>query len=145
MLISHFNRHAWIKAAAFYLRMQVFVQEQGIPLQAEFDELDSDAMTYLVIFDDDKPVGTARYLQDDAQTLRLDRLCVHIDYRQQGIGQQLVRELEQQGQLNNCLKSCVHSEKHAIPFYKKLGYSVCSDDFMEDGILCTKLEKRLLS
>lgn len=89
-----FNNAPWNKAAAFYLRTLVFVQEQGISLKSEFDDLDIDSTFYLVIYHDKSPVGTIRYQQDDETTLRPDRLCVHKMMRKQGLGRRLILELE---------------------------------------------------
>lgn len=60
-----------------------------------------------------------------------------------GIGRRVILELENIGRQNNCTLSRIHGEKQAITFYQKLGYSVVSDEFIEDGIICVKLEKNL--
>lgn len=138
-----FNNAPWNKAAAFYLRTLVFVQEQGISLKSEFDDLDIDSTFYLVIYHDKSPVGTIRYQQDDETTLRPDRLCVHKMMRKQGLGRRLILELEKIGKKQHCTLSRVHGEKQAIGFYQKLGYQVVSDEFIEDGIICVLLEKEL--
>ncbi|MGX4685878.1 GNAT family N-acetyltransferase [Vagococcus sp. JNUCC 83] len=138
-----FNNNPWNKAAAFYLRTLVFVQEQGISPKSEFDALDIDSTFYLVIYHDSAPIATARYQQDDEHTLRPDRLCVHKGWRQQGIGRRVILELEQIGKKQHCTLSRIHGEKQAIGFYKKLGYQVVSDEFIEDGIICVLLEKKL--
>lgn len=139
-----FNNAPWNKAAAFYIRTLVFVQEQGIALKAEFDALDTDDTFYLVIYYDNEPIATARYQQDDETTLRPDRLCVLKKWRHTGIGRRLILELEQIGKKQHCTLSRVHGEKQAIGFYEKLGYHVVSDEFIEDGIICVKLEKKLV-
>lgn len=138
-----FNNTQWNKSAAFYLRTIVFVNEQRISLKMEFDEHDSDETNYLVIYHDHSPIGTARYQQDDSKTLRPDRLCVHPRWRKQGIGRRLLLELEFIGKQNKCSISRIHAEKQALPFYKKLGYVPVSDEFIEDGIICIKVEKSL--
>lgn len=138
-----FNNAPWNKAAAFYLRTLVFVQEQGISPKSEFDALDIDSTFYLVIYHDSIPIATARYQQDDEHTLRPDRLCVHKGWRKQGIGRRVILELEQIGKKQHCTLSRIHGEKQAIGFYKKLGYQVVSDEFIEDGIICVLLEKKL--
>lgn len=138
-----FNNAPWNRAAAFYLRTLVFVQEQGISLKAEFDELDVDSTFYVVIYYNNSPVATARYQQDDEKTLHPDRLCVDKSMRKQGLGRRLLLELEQIGHKQHCTLSHIHGEKQAIGFYQKLGYKVVSDEFIEDGIICVILEKKL--
>ncbi|MGY3766562.1 GNAT family N-acetyltransferase [Vagococcus vulneris] len=146
MFSIQFNNEPWVRAAAFDLRTAIFVNEQGIHPTQEFDEHDTDDTEYLVLFDKNKmPVGTSRYVQDDAVTLRIDRLCVDEKWRYKKVGSRLVLETEHRGRRNGCLISKVHAEKHAVPFYEKLGYSRTSDDFIEDGIICQKMEKELFS
>ncbi len=138
-----FSNKQWVKAASFYLRTLVFVQEQNISPKAEFDSLDTDHTNYVVIYYQQTPIATGRYQQDDATTVRPDRVCVRREWRKKGIGRRVILELENLGRQNNCTLSRIHGEKQAIPFYQKLGYSVVSDEFIEDGIICVKLEKNL--
>lgn len=143
MISIVFDNRQWVKAASYYLRTLVFVQEQKISPKAEFDAYDSDQTNYLVIFYDKTPIATGRYQQDDLTTVRPDRVCVKREWRKKGIGRRVILELEQQGRHNKCTLSRIHGEKQAIPFYEKIGYHVVSDEFIEDGIICVKLEKNI--
>ncbi len=138
-----FSNKQWVKAASFYLRTVVFVQEQKISPKVEFDYYDTDQTNYLVIYYDQTPIATGRYQQDDLTTVRPDRVCVRREWRKKGIGRRVILELEHAGRKNNCTLSRIHGEKQAIPFYKKLGYEVVSNEFIEDGIICVKLEKKI--
>lgn len=95
-----FGHDSWLQAAAFYLRYQVFVLEQGIPPELEFDELDRQKPDYFVIFDETRPIATIRYQRDSkrADWIRPDRFCVAKAYRKQGIGQQLLVDYEAKAQ-----------------------------------------------
>ncbi|RSU12992.1 GNAT family N-acetyltransferase [Vagococcus acidifermentans] len=138
-----FGNEKWLQAASYYLRMLVFVQEQHISPKAEFDRLDTDQTNYIVIYHRQEPVATGRYQQDDPLTVRPDRLCVKKNWRNRGLGRRIVTELERIGRRNGCRVSRIHGEKTAVAFYEKCGYQVVSDDFIEDGIICVKLEKQL--
>ncbi len=143
MITVIFDNQQWVKAASYFLRTLVFVQEQKISAKAEFDAYDSDQTNYLVIFNHQYPIATGRYQQDDLKTVRPDRVCVKKEWRKKGLGRRVILELEQQGRKNKCTLSRVHGEKQAIPFYEKLGYQIVSDEFIEDGVICVKLEKKL--
>lgn len=39
-----------------------------------------------------------------------------------------------------CKKICIDAQKHAVGFYKKFGFRVSSDDFLEEGIVHQKME-----
>jgi len=51
----------WIRAASCFLRYQVFVLEQGIPAELEFDGKDIPQQTYYLFLDQKRPVATLRY------------------------------------------------------------------------------------
>lgn len=140
---THVGSENWNRAAAFYVRMQVFVLEREISLQEEFDSEDTDGTVYVVLYDEDKPVATGRYKEIDSDTIRPGRIGVLKDYRRQGLGERVVKELEKLGQKNGCTKSVIHGELTAAKFYEKLGYSRVSDVYYEDGAPCVTLDKEL--
>ncbi|GAA2904658.1 GNAT family N-acetyltransferase [Enterococcus pseudoavium] len=132
-----------VQAAAFYLRYQVFVLEQKIAPELEFDTLDTPDRQYLVFFEDDLPIATVRYQKLDSQTLNPDRLCVHPKFRGQGLGQKLLVKIEQQAVFEGCSQSVLSAELDALGFYQRCAYQVVSDVFEEDGIPCVKMQKEL--
>lgn len=139
-----FGNDSWLQAAAFYLRYQVFVLEQGISPELEFDELDWRKPNYFVIFDGQIPIATIRYQRDSkrADWIRPDRFCVAKPYRKQGIGQQLLVDYEAKAQKEGYLGSVLSAEASAQGFYEKLGYQPFGEPFYEDDILCITMEKR---
>lgn len=56
-----FGSEPWLQAAAFSLRYEVFVLEQGISPEDEFDWRDTRGQMYFVAFAENRPVGTLRY------------------------------------------------------------------------------------
>jgi predicted GNAT family N-acyltransferase len=46
------------------IREIVFIQEQHVPVELEWDGLDAESTQILSLLDDDMPVGTARLLQN---------------------------------------------------------------------------------
>ena len=134
-----------LQAAAFYLRYQVFVLEQNILAELEFDQLDTVDRQYLVFFDEQIPIATVRYQKLDESTLNPDRLCVHPDYRNRGLGAKLLNRIELQAFREGCQYSVLSAELSAQVFYENRGYYVVSDIFEEDGISCVKMQKELVS
>lgn len=131
------------QAAAFYLRYQVFVLEQGISPELEFDALDTPDRRYIVLFDGNIPVATARFQTIHNTILNPDRLCVARSFRQQGLGKKLLSKLEKLGLAEGYETSLLSAEVSAQIFYEKSGYHVVSDIFKEDGIPCVKMQKAL--
>ncbi|MGO3912698.1 GNAT family N-acetyltransferase [Enterococcus viikkiensis] len=131
------------QASAFYLRYQVFVLEQGISPELEFDALDTPDRRYIVLFDGNIPVATARFQTIHNTILNPDRLCVARSFRQQGLGKKLLSKLEKLGLAEGYETSLLSAEVSAQIFYEKSGYHVVSDIFKEDGIPCVKMQKAL--
>lgn len=140
---THVGSENWNQAAALYVRMQVFVIERNISLKEEFDSLDQDETIYVVVYDDKKPIATGRYHQINTETIRPGRIAVLKEYRKRGLGKVIVKELESRGKSNGCSKSVIHGELSAAKFYEKLGYTVSSDVYEEDGEPCVTLTKQL--
>src|SRR4051794_39759889 len=78
------TRDAAEVAAALALRADVFCEEQGVPLDADRDGLDDDAL-HVVAIDGGELVGTCRVVLDGAGPARFGRLCVRPDARRRGL------------------------------------------------------------
>ncbi|MGX7198207.1 DNA-deoxyinosine glycosylase [Enterococcus olivae] len=139
----YFGNDVWIQAAAFHLRFQVFVLEQKIPLQWEFDTIDEQSAPSLVLFEKQQPIATIRYQAYTHDTIQPDRFCVAKKYRRKGIGRILLEYFERQAIEDGYRFSRLSAEKTALSFYQKLGYETCSEPFEEDGILCIRMQKQL--
>ncbi|WP_208559191.1 GNAT family N-acetyltransferase [Marinilactibacillus kalidii] len=139
----HFGKEKWHQAAAFYVRLQVFVLERGIKLVEEFDSDDHDETEYVVIYDEEKPVATGRYMQIDDQTIRLGRIAVLAAHRKHGLGQMMIEALEKAGRERGQLQVVIHGELTAASFYEQLGYRRDTDTYLEDGVTCVTLRKNM--
>lgn len=139
----HFGNERWHQAASLALRYEVFVLEQGISLQAEFDSLDTAERCYFTAYEQQLALGTIRYQQLDKHTIQPDRFCVKKEYRGKGIGTSLLQQLESKAFTQGYRCSVLSAEKTAITFYEACGYTVISDYYLEDGILCVKMQKKL--
>lgn len=142
MMQLYFGREDWIQQAVFALRKFVFVDEQGIAPELEFDQKDQ-FCHYFLLAKGQVPIATIRYQSLDSQTIQPDRFCVAKNYRKQGIGRQLLAAYEQKAITNGFCWSVLSSEIAAIGFYQKCGYEILSPPFEEDGILCVKMGKNL--
>lgn len=136
-----FSKDREQQAAAFYLRYEVFVLEQGISPTAEFDQLDTSERFYFVAYQDQQPTGTIRYQAKNATTIQPDRLCVKKEFRQQGVGQLLLQQLEAQALAEGYQQSVLSAEISAIAFYQKQGYRITSPEYLEDGVPCVEMTK----
>ncbi len=138
-----FGHTPLITGACFYLRYEVFVLEQKIAPSLEFDDLDESDVPYFVLMEKNQPIATMRYLHKDEVSIQPDRFCVSKTYRKKGVGSRLLAAAEKQGLKDNRSRSFVIAEVSAQVFYEKNGYQVISEPYLEDGIWCVSMEKRL--
>ncbi|MES1040865.1 MULTISPECIES: GNAT family N-acetyltransferase [Peribacillus] len=120
--------------AAFQIRKEVFVEEQGFPLESEFDEYDTlNALSeHILVYYNEKPVGTGRLRVVDGLG-KLERICILEPYRKFGLGKIIIKTLEEIAKKMEISQVKLHGQTQAEGFYKKLGYHTSSDVFMEDG------------
>ncbi|MGE7867480.1 GNAT family N-acetyltransferase [Bacillus paramycoides] len=129
---------------AFHIRKEVFVKEQGVPLEAEFDTFDriGEECKHILVYYNELPVGTGRIRFVDGIG-KLERICILKDYRKYGLGKVIIQSLEEIARNKESNKVKLHGQTHAEGFYKKLGYQTSSDVFMEDGIPHILMTKEL--
>ncbi|MBO1511037.1 GNAT family N-acetyltransferase [Metabacillus bambusae] len=120
---------------AFYIRKEVFVGEQGVQLEDEFDEYDTldGQCEHILVYYNEQPVGTGRIRVLDGFG-NLERICILEPFRKFGLGKIIISALEEIAEEKGVLQVKLHGQTQAEGFYKKLGYRTSSNIFMEDGI-----------
>jgi predicted GNAT family N-acyltransferase len=111
------------------VRRQVFIIEQHVPEELEWDGFDETA-THIVASIDGKIIGTAR-LKTDGQ---IGRMAVLKPYRNNGIGSRLLQLVLTIAQEEQYPKVYLHAQVEAIPFYEKHGFTTEGDVFYEANI-----------
>ena len=137
IVITDFNAHA---AAIRAVRTAVFVKEQAIPREDEFDEHDP-ACLHAIAFDAETAVATGRI--NFSQAGRLGRIAVLPSHRRLGLGTTLIKALEAVAKKENLKRIWFHAQVQAVPFYNSLGYQTVGAEFVEDSIMHVKMEKKL--
>lgn len=115
------------------IRTAVFVIGQNVPQHEDVDGKDQDSEHYLLTINNN-PIGVARvrYINDSAI---IERVSILDDYQGQGFGKYIMKtilfDLKQSGVIAYAKLS---SQTYAIPFYEKLGFVVCSEEYMDANI-----------
>ncbi|MFF3497560.1 GNAT family N-acetyltransferase [Streptomyces sp. NPDC003247] len=131
------------REACFALRKEVFVGEQGVPEDIEYDTYDADAVHVLAVREDGVPLGTGRLLYGEAAAAKtggdpsvgsLGRLAVAKEARGLGVGAALVRALEEAARARGLAAVDLHAQTHALGFYERLGYAAYGPEFPDAGI-----------
>lgn len=120
---------------AKFIRKQVFIIEQNIPEEEEWDDQDM-ISDHFVVYDQDQPIATARLLQNNS----VGRVAVLKAYRGQGIGSMIMLEIIRQAHQQDRKFLQLSSQVHAISFYEKLGFSIQGDAYDECGIPHIKMQ-----
>lgn len=130
--------------AALALRREVFVGEQGVPVDGEFDQADHHAIHLVGVDSDGVVQATCRVLGGEDGVMRVGRLCVRASARRQGLAAALLVEAEREARAAGASKLAMHAQTHALPLYESLGYEPRGERFDEVGIEHLAMEKQLV-
>ena len=131
----------------FALRIEVFVKEQKVPMELEFDEKDNSENTVHVgFFDNKKLIGVARLIDLDKDVIHIGRVVIDKEYRGQGIGRELIIGCENIAQqiLKRKIIIELRAQIQAENFYKSLGYNrVNNIIYLDAGIEHVDMRKEI--
>jgi len=127
------------------LRRAVFIEEQSIPAELEWDADDAGAVHGVARNRLGQVVATGRLLRDAAHPgmARIGRVSVHRVLRGTGWGARLMGLLEEQARRRGDREVRLHAQRSAERFYTRLGYEVCGEPFVEAGIAHIEMRKPL--
>jgi predicted GNAT family N-acyltransferase len=131
---------------AFDVRIAVFVHEQRIPLEEEFDEHDrrgAEAIHALARDHDGSVLGTGRYYASEPQTAQIGRLAVHAHARGRGVGRALLDALVDDAQRRGFARATLNAQDHAVGFYAKAGFASFGATMIECAIVHQPMERAL--
>ncbi|MBM3358994.1 MAG: GNAT family N-acetyltransferase [Betaproteobacteria bacterium] len=112
------------------IRYQVFVKEQGVPEELEWDDLDGRSHHVVALAPDGVPIGTGRLLPDG----HIGRMAVLKTWRGRGVGSAVLKALVDSARASGFAQVQLHAQTHAIGFYARHGFAVQGGEFMEAGI-----------
>jgi predicted GNAT family N-acyltransferase len=140
------------RAACFAVRREVFVEEQGVPPELEYDSYDETAVHVLAVRADGVPLGTGRLLHGadalaktgaDASVGSLGRLAVTRAARGLGVGAALVAAIEEAARERGLAAVDLHAQTRALGFYERLGYAAYGPEFPDAGMPHRAMRKAL--
>ena len=130
---------------AFAVRRTVFVDEQGVDEEIEYDEHDEPgaAAAHFVAYDDGAPVGAARLREHEEGVGKVERVAVLAERRGEGVGRELMRAVEREAERREFAKLKLHAQTRVSGFYDRLGYERRGEEFEEAGIPHVEMYKRI--
>lgn len=112
------------------VRDEVFVGEQGVPVEIEHDALDPLCAHVIARLLDGTPVGTARLTPDR----HIGRMAVRAPWRGRGIGDALLLALVDEARKRGWPDVHLNAQVSAIGFYERHGFHPEGERFFEAGI-----------
>ena len=116
------------------IREIVFINEQQVPVELEWDEFDYSCIHVLAV-SDGKPIGTARCLTNG----HIGRMAVLREWREKGVGSALLHRLLEEIKSQRMQQATLNAQIGAVGFYRKSGFQVAGKEFMEAGIPHVKM------
>jgi predicted GNAT family N-acyltransferase len=118
------------KADAHDVRYDVFVIEQKIPAELEWDAVDTDCIHAVAYDEDGKAIGTGRLLPDG----HIGRMAVRKAARDFGVGGAILEALMSEAKKRGDRVVMLNAQTSAEPFYARHGFERDGEEFMEAGI-----------
>jgi predicted GNAT family N-acyltransferase len=112
------------------LRHQVFVIEQGVPVELEIDGEDDAACHAVALIDNNQVIGTGRMLASG----KIGRMAVRSDMRCQGVGRAVLDALINEARTQGLAGVSLGAQLSAVAFYQRAGFSCQGDVFIDAGI-----------
>lgn len=128
------------RVGARAVRLQVFVIEQNIPLELEWDEMDALSLHAVAYDQAGQPIGTGRLLPDG----HIGRMAVSKALRGQGVGGAILTALMQQARARGEREIVLHAQTPVEAFYQRFGFSRFGEEFSEAGIPHVRMRCGLL-
>lgn len=120
--------------AAQRIRTEVFVQEQRIPADLEWDEADATAIHVVAFNRLGQGVATGRLLQHEPGVARIGRMAVNRSLRGSGVGRQVLQALMDRAAARGDREVMLHAQRSAVDFYLGMGFVPRGEPFEEAGI-----------
>ncbi|MBI4002414.1 MAG: GNAT family N-acetyltransferase [Nitrospira defluvii] len=112
------------------IRETVFIFEQAVPEELEWDGLDPLCAHALAWNDLGEAIGTARMQAKGT----IGRMAVLKDWRGRGVGRALLQTLLDLAARQGLSRVTLSAQTHALGFYERAGFHVIGNPFMDAGI-----------
>ena len=119
------------------VRELVFIIEQEVPIELEWDGLDVGSQHLLALNATGEAIGCARLLGDG----NIGRMAVLKPWRGLGVGGALLKAAIAYYQQQAMPVITLSAQVHAIAFYEKFGFKVSSEAYMDAGILHKDMQR----
>lgn len=125
------------------LRLQVFVNEQKVPLELELED-DESQFLHIACLQNNQTVATTRIgFNMKTMTAHIGRVAVSQKFRKQGLGRTIMEYAHQLIKICQYSKVELGAQLYAQKFYQKLGYTPYGDNYLDANIPHINMQKLL--
>lgn len=132
-----------LRADAAQLRSMVFIEEQGVPADQEWDSDDATALHAVVYNRAAQAIATARLIQAPLGVAKIGRMAVDISLRGGGVGRDLLLAMLAQAKQRGNQRVVLHAQVTARGFYERYGFEAEGPEFDEAGLAHVLMSKTL--
>lgn len=124
------------KQKSFSIREEVFVVEQAVAHDEEFDQFEDESHHFVALDEDNNPIGSARWRTTN-KGVKLERFTVKETMRGKGLGTKIVAAVLEDIAKNMPKEThlYLHAQLDAVPLYSKFDFQKKGDQFDECGIM----------
>jgi YbgC/YbaW family acyl-CoA thioester hydrolase len=133
-----------LKDLAAPLRTEVFVEEQEIPQDLEWDEHDVKALHALVVNKLGQPVATGRLLQPQPKIAQIGRMAVSKPLRGGSLGRMVMDAFIEAARKRGDHEVILHAQCSAEGFYRRMGFKAHGEVFQDAGIDHIEMRLKLI-
>lgn len=112
------------------IREAVFIREQGVPAELEWDEFDGACRHVLALSLGGESIGCGRIYTNG----HIGRIAVMPQWRHQKVGTAIMEALLDEARSRGCKQVDVDAQTQAVPFYHKFGFVGHGKEFLEAGL-----------
>ena len=116
------------------IRTQVFIAEQKIPAEMEWDDADDGALHAVAFNRLGLPLATGRMLEHVPGVAKIGRMAVVASSRHSGVGRAVLEALLEASRARGEREAVLHAQLSAAPFYERAGFVRRGPEFDEAGI-----------
>lgn len=128
---------------ALKIRNQVFVKEQGVPLDREIDNYEAYTIHFVLYQDTETPMATLRLLPLEDGKIKVQRMAVLKEFRKKGLGKVIMEAAETFANEHDYQQLVLGAQLTARDFYQRLGYQTEGEIFLDADIEHVTMTKTL--
>jgi predicted GNAT family N-acyltransferase len=121
------------------VREAVFMTEQGVPAELEWDGLDPVCVHFLAFGAAGEAIGTARFTPDG----HVGRMAVLAPWRGRGVGRSLMEAALEEARRRGMRSLVLNAQTHAQGFYLRFGFTPEGGEFLDAGIPHVRMTRLL--